>query len=220
LNSRLLDKGGLKIETLFSVVFVGVLLAIPFFSGRSFYRALVTRKRIEHESREVIFSQARIVGFTEQPANSEDRDKHSAIVEYETFDNEVIWAETQLRDKGSHKLNSVVEIMWRPKRPRQVYIIPYKEFSTVVVGFEKNIEVVFNLVGICFVFGFAIQASGFAIHIIGPLLIMLGIGFGFGHVTKGRGTYAERLDVDSYQRQCDRLIPAQERGVVPCHLNE
>ncbi len=74
--------------------------------------------------------------------------------------------------------------MWRPKRARQAYIIPYKGFSTAAVGFEKNIEVVFNLVGICLLFGVAIQFHGFAIHIFGPLVITLGIGFGFGHVTK------------------------------------
>lgn len=218
LNFRSLNEGGFKIEQLSTFVFLAVLLAIPFFLGRSFYRALATRKRIEQDARELNYTQARIIGFTEQPAYSEDCNKHSAVVEYETSGNEVVWAETQPAYKDRHELGATVEIMWQPERPRQAHILPYKEFSTAVVGFGKIIEVVLSLVGICFLFGVTIHFHGFAMHIIGPLLIMLGIGFGFGHLTKGRRTYAEKVDVAGYQRRCDRLIQAQERGVVPCHL--
>lgn len=218
LNFRSQDKGGFKIEQISTFVFLAVLLAIPFFLGRSFYRALVTRKRIEQEARELIYTQARIIGFTEQPAYSEDSHMHSPIVEYKTSGNEVVWAQTQPSDKDRDELGVTVEIMWQPERPRQAHILPYKEFSTVVVGFGKIIEVVLSLVGICFVFGVAIHFHGFAIHIIGPLMIMLVIGFGFGHLTNGRRTYAEKVDMAGYQRQCDRLIQAQKRGVVPCYL--
>ena len=99
-------QGDIQIETGSFIIFVSVLLAIPLFLGRALYRGLVTRRRIESEMHDLTHASARVIGFTTKTSHSEsDVFEHFAIVEYETPEHEVVWAETQ------------------PVTPRQAYLL-------------------------------------------------------------------------------------------------
>ena len=214
-------QGDIQIETVSYIIFVGVLLSIPLFLGRTFYRALATRKRIEEEVHELTHASARIVGFTEKTSYSEsDVLEHFAIVEYETPENEVIWAETQPCDKDMYGLNTVVDIMCRPGRARSVKIIQTPGQRAGVVTFEKNFEVVLSLLGIGILLAVAIGYHGFAVHILGAIFGMLGAGFVLGYLTKDVSKREERVAENHYQTICNRLVAAQNDGSVPAHLTE
>ena len=112
-------QGDIQIETGSFIIFVGVLLAIPLFLGRALYRGLVTRRRIESEMHDLTHASARVIGFTTKTSHSEsDVFEHFAIVEYETPENEVVWAETQPCNKEMYGLDTVVDILCRPGRAR------------------------------------------------------------------------------------------------------
>ena len=216
-----MHRGDIKIETGSFIIFVGVLLSIPLFLGRAFYRALETRKRIQDEVRDLTHYSARIVGFTKKTNYSEsDFLEHFAIVEYETPENEVIWAETQPCNKDMYGLNTEVDIMCRPGRARSVKIIQNANRETGFVTFEKNFEVALSLLGIGILFAVAIWYHGFAMHILGAIVAMLGVGYASGYLTKGFSNRSEKLAENQYQSICNRLVTAQENGNVPAHLTE
>ncbi len=170
---------------------------------------------------ELTHASARIVGFTEKPNYSEsDVLEHYAIVEYETPENEVTWAVTQPCNEDMYGRNTVVEIMCRPDRARSVTILPKASWKSGIIAFEKNFEIVLSLLGIGSLFGVAIWYHGFAVHILGAILGMLGVGFASGYLTKDASKRKERFDASHYQSISNRLVAAQENGSIPASLTE
>ncbi|GHA54986.1 hypothetical protein GCM10008927_21030 [Amylibacter ulvae] len=164
----------------------------------------------------------RIVGFTKIKYASESSfAEHYPIVEYETHENEVIWAEAQPSKEGMVGLNTVVDIMCRPGRARSVRIVQSPNQTQGFITLEKNLEIVLSLIGIGILFAVAIWYHGFALHILGPIFIMLVFGYALGHLTKkGFSKREERMDANHYQSICNRLIAAQDKGSVPANLAE
>ena len=164
---------------------------------------------------------ARIVGFTKKNSYSEsDILEHVAIVEYETPENELIWAETQPCNKDMYELNSVVDIMCNPDRARSVMIVQNTAETSGLITFEKNFEIALSLLWIAILLAVAIWYHGFAVHILGPIFAMLGVGYALGHLTKSVSKHEERLAATHHQNIRSRLMAAQEKGSIPADLTE
>lgn len=209
-------------ETVFTIIFVGVLLSIPLLLGRSFYRALSKRKRLAGEVPHLRHTSARIIGFTKIKDVSESSFReHYPIVEYQTDENEVIWAEAQPCKEGMFGLNTFVEILCRPDRPCSVRVVQSPDQMRVFVAIEKNVEIALSLLGICLLIAVAIWFHGLALHILGPVFILLVSGYVLGHLTKRAFWKREdRREELQYQNLCDRLAAAKNNGSVSAELTE
>ena len=171
--------------------------------------------------RALTYASARVIGFTEKASYSEsDVLEHFAIVEYETPEKEVVWAETQPCNKDMHGLNTVVDIMCRPGRARSVKMVENTNEKPGSITFEKNFEIALSLLGIGILLAVAIWYHGFAMHIQGPIIGMLGAGYALGYLTIGVSKRKERLAANHYQSICNRLVAAQDNGSVPAYLTE
>lgn len=99
-------------------------------------------------------------------------------------------------------------------------LMPSKSLRHKFIAMEKNFELMLAVVGVLIASGTTIYYHGFDPQILGPFFMMICAGLGFGHLTKNWGNRDAEISAAGYQRKHDRMIIAEEQGIVPCFLEE
>lgn len=207
-------------EGIFTVIFILVLLAIPFGLGLHLWRAIRQRKKIENLSSEVKRGSGRVVGYTERRYDPENSGDHYAVVEYLSDQNEVVWAESEGCNKEDHPINAKVDVMYHPRDERRVTLFLTQEIQRLRFTFEKNLGLAFNFIFTIFVLATVFQYHGHAPNILIPLFVSYLAGLLFGAMTKDTRRWEEKARMQDSDERNRRLRVAQQRGDVPCYLKE
>ena len=210
----------MTVEAIFSVFFILAILAIPFFTGRGLWRAIDAKRQVEREIPKVQRAKARVIGLTERKYDSENHYDYFVVVEYETTSGKMIWAETQPFDEGDYNVNETVNVMYRPKAPHDVMIMPNEKMANNYFAIEKYFGFVPVIASTVFVFGIALRYHGFAPDILGPLALAYAAGYIWAHLRKDSDTRGELSAAQLDLERRDRMQQAQSIGIIPCRLHE
>jgi hypothetical protein len=207
-------------ESIFTIIFILVVLSIPFGLGLGLWRAASKRKEIENLFSEAKYSFGRVIGYTERQYDSENIGHYYAIIEYLSDQNEAVWAETESCNKDDYSINSKIEVMCHPRDKRMVMIVLTQNLLRVRFNFEKNLGLFVNLIFTTFILATVIYYHGYAPHILIPLFLSYSAGFLFGVITKNKSQLEEKLRIKDVEERNKRLIAAQQKGDIPCYLKE
>ncbi len=206
-------------ESIFTIVFIIVVLSIPFALGLGLWRAISKRKEIETLYSEAKYISGRIIGYTERAYDSENTRHHYAIVEYLSDQNEVLWAETDGCNKEDYSINSDVNLMYHPRDKRYVMVVLTQDILRMRLNFERYLGLFINIVFTIFILASAIY-YGYGPHILISLFLSYFAGFAFGAITKNKCKLEEKSRIQASEDRNKRLISAQEKGDTPCYLKE
>tara|TARA_R110002072_G_scaffold79879_4_gene183885 strand:- start:465 stop:1094 length:630 start_codon:yes stop_codon:yes gene_type:complete len=206
-------------ESIFTIIFIIVVLSILFGCGLGLWRAISKRKEIENLFSEAKYISGRVIGYTERKYDSENTRHHYAIVEYLSDQSEVVWAETQSCNKGDYSINSEVNLMYHAHNKRDVMVVLIQDTLKMQLSFERNLELFINVIFTTLILVSVIY-YGYGTHILIFLLLSYSAGFAFGAITKNKSKLEEKLRIQYSKDRNKRLIPAQEKGETPCYLKE
>ena len=206
-------------ENIFTVIFIIVVLSIPFGLGLGLWRAISKRKEIENLYSEAKYITGRVVGYTERRYDPENTRHHYTIVEYLSDQNEVLWAETDSCNKEDYSINSEVNLMYHPRDKRYVMVVLTQDILRMRLNFERYISLFINIVFTIFIFVSVIY-YGYGSHILISIFLSYVVGFAFGAITKNKSKLEEKLRIQESEDRNKRLILAQEKGEIPCYLKE
>lgn len=206
-------------ESIFTIIFIIVVLSIPFGSGVWLWRAISKKKEIENLFSEAKYISGRVIGYTERRHDSENTRHHYAIIEYLSDQNEVVWAETEACNKDDYSIHSEVNVMYHPRDNRRVIVVLTQGILKTRFSFEKYFGLFVNFIFTFFIFA-SVISYGYGPHALTFLFLSYSAGFIFGAITKNKSTLEEKLRVQHSAARNKRLIAAQNKGEIPCYLKE
>lgn len=206
-------------EAIFTIIFIFVLLLIPFGLGLNLCRAFRKRKEIETLFSEMKYISGRVIGYTKRKYDSENMGDYYPIIEYIPNRAETLWAEGESCNKDKHPINSNIKLMFHPRDKRYVMPILTRDFARGRASFEKNIELGLNLIMTAIIIGSVIYYKGFAPNILICFCLSYALGVLFG-VLFNKTDADEKIRVRQSKIRDKRLLAAQKRGNIPCYLEE
>ncbi len=206
-------------ENIFAILFVGILLLIPFGLGANLSRSFRRRKEADTLFSEIKYKLGRVVGYTKRKYDTENMGDYYMVIEYTSDQGERLWAEGDNCDKNALPINSEIQIMLHPRDKRSVRRAFTQDHTKMLAGIEKNVELFFNLIFTVMILGTVIYYKGYAAHVFIPLLLAYAAGLAFGAIFTGK-TSDEKLRGLHIKHRNKRLIAAQAKGGIPCYLEE
>lgn len=206
-------------EAIFTIVFIVVILLIPFGIGENLSRSLRKRKDIESLFSDAKYCSGHIVGYTKRKYDTENTGDYYPIVEYRSDEGLRIWAEGESCDKDAHRINAKIELMVHPLDERYVIFVLSQDLMRWRTSFEKNLEIFVNIIATVFVISCVVYYNKYAPSQLGTLLLCYVVGIGFGMIFSGRKTQ-EKIRLRHSRDRHKRLIAAQDKNVIPCYLEE
>jgi len=206
-------------EAIFTIIFITVLLLIPFGLGLHLSRSLRKRKDIETLFSETHRRSGRIIGYTKRKYDTENIGDYYPIIEYISDAGERLWAEGDSCDKDDYSINSTIKILFHPRDERHVMPVLTEEQARMRMKFEKNIELFANLIFTVFILGTFIHYKGASPHLLILLFLTYAVGFVFGAVLSTKKS-DEKLRIRHSKVRNQRLVAAQAKGFIPCYLEE
>lgn len=207
-------------ENIFTIIFIIVVLSIPFWLGLSLRKAIRKRKEFERLFSGVKLRSGRVVGYTERRNDTENIGDYYAVIAYLSDQTETIWAETGGCGKDDHIINAKLDVICHPHDARLVTVVLTQEILRRGLSFEKNLELVLNVLFTFIVLATVLYYYGFDPKISIPLLSSYAAGFICDGLTRNKNTQEGKL----WNRDCKdrdrRLSAAQHQGVIPCYLKE
>jgi len=206
-------------EAIFTIIFIVVILLIPFGIGANLSRALRKRKDVETLFSDAKYCSGHVIGYTKRKYDSENTGDYYPILEYGSDKGKRIWAEGESCDKDEFSISSKVELLVHPLDERYVTFVLTRDLMRVRAGFEKNLEVFINIVATVFVISCVVYYKKYALSQLVPLLLSYLLGFVFGIIFSGRKT-EDKVRLRHSRDRHNRLITAQQKNVIPCYLEE
>ena len=207
-------------ESIFTIIFIIVVLSIPFGLGLGLWRAISKRKEIENLFSEAKYSSGRVIGYTKRKYNTENIGDYYIIIEYLSDQGKVIWAEGDSCEKDAYSINSKIKLMFHPRDKRYVMRVLAQDLARVRTSFEKNVDLFINIIFTILILASVLYYYGYTPHFLTPLLLSYSIGFVFGAITKSKSKLDEKSRIQNSEDRNKRLITAQEKGDIPCYLEE
>lgn len=206
-------------EAIFTIIFIVIILLIPFGIGVNLSRALRKRRNIETLFSEAKYCPGRVIGYTKRKYDSENMGDYYPIIEYRSDKGKRIWAEGGSCDKDAHSINAKVDLMVHPLDERYVTVVFTQDLMRVRVTFEKNLEIFVNIVATVFVISCVVYYKKYALSQLVPLLLSYVLGFVFGIFFSGSKT-EDKVRLTQSRDRHKRLVTAQQKNVTPCYLEE
>lgn len=175
-------------EDIFFILFIGILLLIPFGLGVNLSRSFRRRKEIEILFSERKYRSGRVIGYTKRKYDTENMDDYYMVIEYMSDQGEPLWAEGDSCNKNELLINSEINIMIHPRDERCVWREISLDHTKILINVEKNIELFFNLIFTVIIIGTVIYYKGYAAHLFIPLLLAYAVGLAFGSIFTGKKT--------------------------------
>lgn len=207
-------------EGLFSIVFILVLLSIPFGLGFHLWKSIRTRKDIESLYAAAACRSGRVVGYTETAYDPDIVGEHYIVVEYTTDRNEPDWAEAGGHKRADYPVNSAVYVMCDPQDARRVMIVHTRAAAQLGVRIEKNLGLVINLVFTALILASVYQYHALAPDILAPFFASYVAGMLCGAMMKKTGVRDGTWALQERRARHNRMEVAQRNGDVPCYLKE
>lgn len=167
-------------EALFTIIFIVVILLIPFGIGANLSRALRKRKDVETLYSEAKYCSGHVIGYTKRKYDSENTGDYYPIIEYSSDKGERIWAEGQSCNKDEYSIKSKIDLLVHPLDERYVITVLTRDIMRVRTGFEKNLEVFINFVATVFVISCVVYYKKYALSHLALLSLSYILGCVFG----------------------------------------
>lgn len=206
-------------EAIFTLIFIAVILLIPFGLRLNLSRAIRKRKDIEGLFSDSKYNICRVIGYTERKKDTENIGDYYPVLEYVSEQGERIWAEGDSCDKDFYAMGSSISIMFHPRDNKDVMCLINDDVTRARVSIDKNIEIFFNFLITVFVISGIFYYKGNVPHLLAPLILSYAAGLISG-VIFGAKKSDEKSRIRLSQNGNKRLITAQEKGYIPCFLYE
>lgn len=206
-------------EDIFTILFVGILLIIPFGLGTNLSRSLRRRKETQTLFSELMYGFGRVIGYTKRKYDTENMGDYYMVVEYMSDQGELLWAEGDSCHKNALPINSEISIVFHPRDKRSVRRALTQGHTKVHEEIEKNVELFLNLTITVIIIGTVIYYKGYAAHLFIPLFLSYAVGLAFGAIVTGKKS-DEKLRVRHSKNRNERLMVAQAKGSIPCYIEE